>query len=148
MYYVITTTTVLRPFFRDHPDEPVPEENFGTLWKINRGRHTDHSAGHHSIWTNQCPPPPSPHIFYRPDALPAAQPTASKHWRQRVEDKRENYQNCSLPCCVRQLCTMIHMHTYEPLIKMAVGFRFRFSFLCICSSLAYCAFFGYFDAAS
>jgi len=23
-------------------------------------------------------------VFYRPDALPAAQPTASKHWRQRV----------------------------------------------------------------
>jgi len=23
-----------------------------------------------------------PHIFYRPDALPAAQPTVSKHWRQ------------------------------------------------------------------
>jgi len=28
--------------------------------KINRGRHTDHPAGHHSILTNQCPPPPSP----------------------------------------------------------------------------------------
>jgi len=27
-----TTTTVLRPFFRDHPDELVPEENFWTLW--------------------------------------------------------------------------------------------------------------------
>jgi len=24
------TTTVLRPFLRDHPDEPVPEENFWT----------------------------------------------------------------------------------------------------------------------
>ena len=49
--------------------------------KINGGRHTDHPAGRHSIRTSQCPPPPSPHIFYRPDALPAAQPTASKHWR-------------------------------------------------------------------
>jgi len=29
--------------------------------KINRGRHTDHPAGRHSIRTNQCPPPPSPH---------------------------------------------------------------------------------------
>jgi len=27
-----TTATVLRPFFRDHPGEPVPEENFWTLW--------------------------------------------------------------------------------------------------------------------
>jgi len=26
-----TTTTVLRTFFRDHPGEPVPEENFWTL---------------------------------------------------------------------------------------------------------------------
>jgi len=35
-----------------------------------------------TIRTNQCLPPPSPHIFYRPDALPDAQPPASKHWRQ------------------------------------------------------------------
>jgi len=28
----ITTTTGLPPFFRDHPGEPVPEENFWTLW--------------------------------------------------------------------------------------------------------------------
>ena len=29
---------------------------------------------------------PAPHhsVFYRPDALPAAQPTVSKHWRQKV----------------------------------------------------------------
>jgi len=52
--------------------------------KINRGRHTDHPAGRHSILTNQWLPPPSPHIFNRPYALPAAQPTASKHWRQLV----------------------------------------------------------------
>jgi len=26
------TTTILRPFFRDHPGEPVPEANFWTLW--------------------------------------------------------------------------------------------------------------------
>jgi len=56
--------------------------DFMVQGKINRGRHTDHPAGCHSIRTTQCPPPSSPHIFYRPDALPAAQPTASKHWRQ------------------------------------------------------------------
>ena len=33
------TTTILRPFFRDHPGEPVPEENFWTLWC--RGRLTE-----------------------------------------------------------------------------------------------------------
>jgi len=31
---------------------------------------------------------PSPHhsVFYRPDALPAAQPTASKHWWKKVDN--------------------------------------------------------------
>ena len=47
--------------------------------KINRGWHTDHPAGCHSIRTNHSPPPPSP-IFYKPDALSATQPTVSKHW--------------------------------------------------------------------
>jgi len=55
--------------------------DFTVQGNINRGRHTDHPAGRHSTWTNQCPPPPSP-IFYRLDALPAAQPSVSKHWRQ------------------------------------------------------------------
>ena len=34
---------------------------------------------------------PAPHhsFFYRPDALPAAQPTASKHWRQITNRKTE-----------------------------------------------------------
>jgi len=32
----LTTTTVLRSFFRDHPGEPVPEENFWTLWCTGR----------------------------------------------------------------------------------------------------------------
>jgi len=31
--------------------------------KINRGRHTNHRAGRHSIRTNQCPPPPSSHFL-------------------------------------------------------------------------------------
>jgi len=34
--------------------------DFMVQGKINRGRHTDHPAGRHSIWTNQWPPPPSP----------------------------------------------------------------------------------------
>jgi len=42
--------------------------DFMVQGKINRGRHTDHAAGRHSIRTNQCPPPPSS-IFYRPDAF-------------------------------------------------------------------------------
>ena len=37
--------------------------DFTVQGKINRGRHTDYPAGCHSIQTNQCPPPPSPHFF-------------------------------------------------------------------------------------
>ena len=44
--------------------------------KINRGRHTDHLAGRHSSWTNQCPPPPSPHIFLQA-GCPSCRPTNS-----------------------------------------------------------------------
>jgi len=77
------TTTILRPFFRDHLGELVPEENFWTLWCKERltEADTNHPAGSHSIWTNQCPPPPSPSHFYRLHGLPAAQPTVSNHWR-------------------------------------------------------------------
>jgi len=83
MLKTTTTTTILRPFFRDHQGEPVPEENFWTLWCKGRLTEAEHPAGRHSIRTNQCPPPPSPHIFYGPDALPAAEPTVSKHRRQK-----------------------------------------------------------------
>jgi len=64
--HCIETTTVLRPFFWDHLCEPVPEENFWTLWckgKLTEADTLDHPAGRHSIRTNQCPSPPSPHFF-------------------------------------------------------------------------------------
>jgi len=76
-----TTTTVLRPFFRDHPGEPVPVENFWTLW--SKGRLTE--ADTQTIWLGATPSGLTsahlhhPPIFYRQDALPAAQPTVSKH---------------------------------------------------------------------
>ena len=73
------------PFFRDHPDEPVPEQNYCNLWC--KGRLTEADT-----LTIQLGATPSrltsahlhhhPQFFYRPDALPADQPTASKHWRQ------------------------------------------------------------------
>jgi len=60
-----TITTVLRPFFRDHPGELVPEELFWTLWCKGRltEADTDHPAGSHSIRTNQCRHPSSPHFL-------------------------------------------------------------------------------------
>ena len=80
-----THTTVLRPFFRDHPGELVPEENFWTLWC--KGRLTE--ADTPTIRLGAIPSGLAsahlhhpPDIFYRPDAPPATQPTVSKHWRQ------------------------------------------------------------------
>ena len=72
-----TTTTVLWPFFWDHPGEPMPEENFWTLWRKGRLREadTDRPAGCHSIQTNQCPPPPSPHFLQA--RCPSCHPTSS-----------------------------------------------------------------------
>jgi len=57
------------------------KRTFWTLWCKGILTEADTQtipAGRHSIRTNQCPPPPSRHIFYGPDALPAAQPTVSK----------------------------------------------------------------------
>ena len=84
-YSITTITTVLRPFFPGPPGWAGARRellDFIVQGKTNRGRHTDHPAGRHSIRTNQCPPSPSPPFFYRPDDLSATQPTVSKHCRQ------------------------------------------------------------------
>jgi len=79
-----TSTTILRLFFWDHLGEPVPEENFWTLWC--RGRLTE--ADTLTIWLGATPSGLTsvhlqhPPCFYGPHAFPAAQPTVSKHWRQ------------------------------------------------------------------
>jgi len=89
-----TTTTIPQPFYSSFSGTTRVSRcqkrtsgvygailDFMVQGKINRGRHTNHPTGRHSNLTNQCPPPPSP-FFYRPDALPATQPTVTKHWRQ------------------------------------------------------------------
>jgi len=45
------TTTILWPFFWDHPGEPVPEENFWTFWR--KGRLTE--ANTPTIWLGATP---------------------------------------------------------------------------------------------
>jgi len=73
------TTTVLRPFFRDHPGEPVPEENFWTLWC--KGRLTDADTLTIRLGATTQSGLNSAHLHHspRPDALPAVQPTVSMH---------------------------------------------------------------------
>jgi len=55
--------------FQDNPCEPVPEENFWTLWCKSRFTEADTPT----IWLGATPSA----IFYRLDALPAAQPTVT-----------------------------------------------------------------------
>ena len=67
--------------FPGHPGEPVPEENFWTLWYKGRSTEADTlttrlSATPSRLTSAHLHHPP---FFYRPDALPAAQPTVSKH---------------------------------------------------------------------
>ena len=40
-------------------------------------------------------PAPYHSVFYRPDALPAAQPTASNHWRQGINEWRHKFEEHS-----------------------------------------------------
>ena len=85
-----TTTTVIWPFFWDHPGEPVPKENFWTLWCKGRLTETDtptiQLGATPSGLTSAHLHHPS-YIFYRPYTVPAAQPTVSKHWRQEHSTK-------------------------------------------------------------
>jgi len=67
--------------FRDNPGRPVPEKKHQFFWifmeqgKIIKAEVPTIRVG--ATPTGLTPPPPK--VFYRPDALPAAQPTASKH---------------------------------------------------------------------
>ena len=47
---------------------------------------------------------PAPHhsVFYRPDALPATQPTASKHWRDTILYR---HQEIAIQCAFVYFCT-------------------------------------------
>jgi len=53
---------------------------------------------------------PAPHrsVFYRPDALPAAQPTVSKHWRQILF-----FYLLSLYCHLTNIWFLVFLYAYE-----------------------------------
>ena len=77
----ITTTPHHNRFMALFPGPPgsagarIELLDFMVQGKTNRGRETDHLAGRHSIWTNQCPPPPSS-IFLQA-GCPSCHPTNS-----------------------------------------------------------------------
>jgi len=72
-------------FVWDYPGEPVPK----LIWILLK-QETVSGSGISRAICKSAPRPrqittPAPHhsVFYRLDALPAAQPTVSKHWRHR-----------------------------------------------------------------
>jgi len=75
--------------------------NFWTLCmmqgKINRGRHTDHAAGCHSIWTNQCPPPPSPFLQARCSSCHPTNSVKALKANNKKQNKKETLQR-NLTC--------------------------------------------------
>jgi len=60
--------------------------DFVVQGKINRGRHTNHPAGCHSIRANQCPTPPSPRFLQAgcPSCRPTNRVKALKSKRKRT----------------------------------------------------------------
>jgi len=71
--------------FQDHSGKPVPVEDFWTFWCKGRLTKADTltirlGATPSGLTSAHLHHPPI--FFYGPDALPAAQPTVTKHWRQ------------------------------------------------------------------
>jgi len=63
--------------------------------KINRGRHTDHLAGRHSIRINQCPPPSSHPIFFT-GRMPFMPPN-QQHQSTEGNASKQSKSYCLLP---------------------------------------------------
>ena len=79
--------------------------DFMVQGKINRGRHTNHPAGRHSIRTNQCPPPPSPPYFLQA-GCPSCRPTNSVKALKATGAFRLGRRRWSSPhwCYLHRLC--------------------------------------------
>jgi len=65
--------------------------------KINRGRHTDHLAGCHSIWTNQCSPPPPPFFTGQMPFLPPNQWCQSNEGNESIQIREKTLLHVSVP---------------------------------------------------
>ena len=69
---------------QDYPGEPVPERynQSGFYWSKRQWVAVASAGPYASLHlAADRYPRQHPTTFYRPDSLPAAQPTASKHWR-------------------------------------------------------------------
>jgi len=101
LLHLFTTTTVLWHFFRDHPGEPVPEEN------LTEARHIGHSAGRHSFRINQCPPPPSSPFFFT-GRMPFLSPN------QKCQGTAGNTYSLGNKCQAQEFCMLCAVPVTQP----------------------------------
>ena len=83
--------------------------DFMVQGKINRGRHTDHPDGRHSIRTsNQCPPPPwSPSPIFLQAGCPSCRPTNSVKAPKATSAFGLGRVSCSQWCYLHRLRTVL-----------------------------------------
>jgi len=113
-------TTVLRPFFRDHPGEPVPEENLRTLW--HKGRSTE--ADTQTIWLGTTPSGLTSAHLHHPPIFTGQMPFPPPN--QQCQSTEGNWQcqemnrgcaltstttNKKLSCCKETMCHSISLST-------------------------------------
>ena len=98
-----TNSTAL---FRDYPGESDSEwqwHQLGHMQVCTSLQKDNHASTHHSVF------------FYTPDALPATQPTASKHWRHNISKPSVNKSN-------RGVRTLISHHKSKTLVTLKYCF--------------------------
>jgi len=125
----IDTTTPPQPFYDPLLGAPgwagarIELLDFMVQGKINRSRHIDidHPDGCHSIQTNQCPPP-IPHIFYRPDALPAAnQQCQSTEGNTCIDNRKKNLLNSNISSTCPQYGEHRLTNGWDCLVSFGLG---------------------------
>jgi len=87
------TTTVLWPFFRDHPGEPVPEENFWTWWC--KGRLTEADTLTIRLGATRCGLT-SAHLHHPPYFIQAGCPSCCPTNNVKALKAKENPLKCRM----------------------------------------------------
>ena len=90
--------------------------DFMVQGEINRDRHTDHPAGHHSIRTNQCPPPSSPHFLQA--GCPSCRPTNSVKALKAMPQLSDQYTTITIPIW---LMLLVHMNGLDSIWFSSAG---------------------------